>query len=180
MALKSRTYACEACDGQFTILKDDRDPPPAHCACCGAATGDDPEPILNFSRIGKAQHKTLDSVYRNLESSSAARAQEAADMQGCSVADMSMIKVTNMKDNLREGDTSFIAPSPAPVQTYSPPPSNIRPMDGSAGLATAQMIKTQQGGSIGHQVMGGLKQNHNMRASQMQRAGQMGAFSGKG
>lgn len=140
--------------------------------------GSEPEPILNFSRIGKAQHKTLDNVYRNLETSSAARAEEAAEMMGTSVLEQSNIKVTNMKDNLREGDTSFIAPAPAPIQTYSPPPSNVRPIDGSAGLATAQMVRGQ-GGSVGHSVIGGLKQNHAQRAHQMQRNGQMGAYAGK-
>lgn len=178
MALKSRTYACEACDGQFTILKDDRDPPPAHCACCGASTGDDPEPILNFSAIGKAKNKTPDTLYRKMEAASVERAQMAADMAGVPVSEMSALKMTNQKDNLRQGDTSFMAPSVPRPSGPPPMPSNVRPIDGQAGLATAQMIRSQ-GGSVGHGVMAGLKQSHNQRAAQMQRAGQMGSFSGK-
>lgn len=174
MALKSRTYACEACDGQFTILKDDRDPPPAHCACCGASTGDDPEPILNFSRIGKAANQSLDKTYRAMESASIGRAEQAASDLGVSVSEVSDIKMTNMRDNLREGDTSFIAPTPS-RQTGQ--------MTGGVSVATADQVAGLRGGpnkgpSPGTVTLDQLRPSHAARARQMARAGEQGRFNG--
>lgn len=180
---KSRTYACPFCENTFsflhTVTKGVEDSPPDYCVRCGAYVGPEQEPIPMFGTIGKAKNKSPDSVYRALESSSAARAQEAADMAGVPLSDMSHLKTTDMKDNLREGDTSAKVSAPS-VPTYTPPPpSNISPINSQAGLATANMIR-QSGGSVGQTVMDGLRKNHIQRSKSMERAGQMGAFAGNG
>jgi hypothetical protein len=111
----------------------------------------------------------MDRVYRQLEASSYARAEQAASMMNVPVSEMSNIKMTDMRDNLREGDIS--AKMPTPAATPSAPPQNL--MAGQAGLATAAMIKSQ-GGSVGQSVMDGFRKDHSMRAAQMMRNGEMG------
>jgi hypothetical protein len=54
--------------------------------------------------IGSAKTKATDSCYRELETSSAARAELAAQVAGVPVSEMSHLKVTNLKDNTREGE----------------------------------------------------------------------------
>lgn len=177
MPLKSRTYECPDCTGQFTLLLDDRDPLPTHCPLCGADVSQDAEPIPNFSRISRPQNQSYDNVYRAMESTSAARAKEAADIAGVPESEMSHLKVTNMGDSRYQGDTSFIPPSP-PQTRISQPVPNAPMMNGSAGLATASMIRSQ-GGSVGQSVMDKFRGDHTMRAKAMERAGNMGAFAAK-
>lgn len=178
--LKSRTFECPECAGQFTLLLTDEDPLPEFCPLpgCGQYVGANPEPIPNFSRVRNAKNQTMDNVYRGMEESSYARAQAAADLAGCDVSEMSALKITNMRDNLREGDVSYMAPTTASNVTkiHSPPPP-VAPMGGQVGLATSQLIR-QTGGAVGHGVMDKLKAGHQGRANAMQRAGQMGSHSG--
>lgn len=56
--------------------------------------------------------KSENQVYRQLESSSEYRMEQAAKMLGCSSAELSSMKLTNMKDNVKSGESSHI-PSPA-------------------------------------------------------------------
>ena len=56
--------------------------------------------------IGSAKTKATDSCYRELETSSAARAEAAAHFAGVPVSEMSHLKVTNLKDNTREGEVA--------------------------------------------------------------------------
>lgn len=175
MALKSRTWACPDCDGQFTTIMDDREGPPKFCQLCGSDMSADSEPVPNFSRISKPQNQTMDKVYRGMEAASYARAEEAASMLNVPVSEVSNIRMTDMKDNLREGDIS--AKIPTPTMAPSQPPPNL--MGGSQGLATAAMIKSQ-GGSVGQSVMDGFRQSHHQRASQMMRMGEMGRVKAEG
>lgn len=175
---KNRTFGCPECEGEFTVFMADGEAYPRHCLLCGAYVGADPEPIPYFSRVGKATDGSHDKIYRAMEDASIGRAEQAAEMMGTSVAEQSNIKITNMSDSRKEGDVSYMAPAPTPIQSFGQTPSNIAAMGGAQGLATANMIK-QGGGSVGHKVMDGFKQSHHQRAASMQRNGQMGSFSGK-
>lgn len=172
--MKSRTWACPDCDGQFTTVMDDRDGPPKFCTLCGNDMAADIEAIPNFSRIGKAVNQSQDKVFRQMESASIARAEEAAEVAGVPVSEMSHLKLTNQKDNLREGDTSFITPQmPAPS-------ANVNALPNSAGATMAAQMRQSGQGGAGHKVMDMLKgaggMNHSQRARAMQKAGQMGTF----
>ena len=56
--------------------------------------------------IGSARTKRTDASYRELETSSANRAQMAADMLGVPASEMSHLKVTNLRDNTRPGEVA--------------------------------------------------------------------------
>ena len=88
-------------------------PLPERCplAGCGyVAKKRDPEVdddgviVIAAPFIGSAKTKATDGCYRELEKSSEVRAQMAADMAGVPVSEMSHLKVTNIRDNTREGE----------------------------------------------------------------------------
>src|ERR1700675_2269650 len=93
-----RTYACEECSKQFEIMQDRDDGAPRFCVHCGAEFDAEAEPIPGTHRIGgSAIARSTDSTYRQFEESSAARAAEL---------DAPALKITNLGDNLREGDVA--------------------------------------------------------------------------
>ena len=183
MALKSRTFACPDCEGQFTVLLDDRDPLPNFCQVCGNDMTGDPTVVPFFSRVGKAENQTLDRTYRQIESSSAERAQMAADMQGVPVSEMANIRVTDMKDNIREGESSYIAP---PSQEQAIMRGGIAPVTTSdiAQLRAAQApqgpakpnLLGNMGPSPGSMTLNKIRPNHSQRVAQLSRAGCEGVY----
>jgi hypothetical protein len=64
--------------------------------------------VISAPFIGSAKTKATDGCYRQLEESSAARAEAAAHFAGVPVSEMSHLKVTNLKDNTREGEVAAI------------------------------------------------------------------------
>ncbi len=83
---------------------------PQFCPLCGFTMGcdrADDDIVIPFIRSEK--FKSSDSVYRDMEKASERRAEMAAEMAGTSVEDMSVLKITDMKDNTREGEIA--APS---------------------------------------------------------------------
>lgn len=98
-----RTYGCPECEQQFSFLHMNRDEPaPEHCPKCGSYMGDEPQPIPTSFNIGTWKGKTVDKTYRQIEEASEIRAELSGDPNQ---------KITNLKDNLREGDVAAIAPS---------------------------------------------------------------------
>lgn len=113
MAYKFRTYACsgpeqdEAEEHTFTVMLDG-DEHPKFCNVCGAPVGGVEEAIPGTKAIGgSAILQAVDGTYRMLEETSAARAKMVGQPN---------IKITNLKDRLREGD---VAAMPLPANTVS-------------------------------------------------------------
>lgn len=82
---------------------------PRFCPLCGYDTSIDhmPEvaaPALKTAAITKA----ADATYRAMEEGSIHRAKVAAEMLGVPEHEMSDLKITNLKDNQREGDVAAI------------------------------------------------------------------------
>ncbi len=93
-----RTYRCLDCEGDIEIIQDSADGPPKFCQHCGSEFEGDAEPVPGTHAIGgSAIARSTDSTYRQLEESSAARAAEL---------DAPHLKITNLNDNLREGDVA--------------------------------------------------------------------------
>lgn len=106
----TRTYGCPDCGNTFSFLHLNADePPPDYCAKCGSFMGDDPTPLPAAPAIIGPKAKSIDETYRQLEESSAARAEAAGDPS---------LKITDLKDNLREGDVAAVAPN-NPVTQYA-------------------------------------------------------------
>jgi len=63
--------------------------------------------VMPFIR-SSARVKAVDQVYRDMEKGSEIRAQQAAELVGASVSDMSALKITDLKDNQRQGDIAAV------------------------------------------------------------------------
>ena len=111
-----RQYRCPDCKGLFLIEIENRNrktPPPDDCPLCHG-TGERDRTAETTPReveapylpIGKS--KIADGYYRAQEEASGHRAQMAAAMGGGDVSDYSDMKITNMRDNMREGDIAAI------------------------------------------------------------------------
>lgn len=178
MKLKSRSFECPDCEGVFTVLMEDTDPFPSFCQCCGTSMTDAPIMLPSTFRVGDWRNKTQDKVFRQMEASSIQRAKDAADMAGVPESEMAHLKITDMKDNLRTGDTSFVAPK-SQVPMPSVPAQNIPLVAQSAGQATARLAMTQgaEAGPHGNMARERIVKGHAMRQAVVQRNGQEGAYS---
>jgi len=107
-----RVYQCGSCDRKFRFLHHPSDaPPPDRCPLCGSPT--DGEPVFNpeAPALGGVASIAVDQVYRSMEASSQARMEMAAEVGGGSASDYSALKLTDMADHVREGDTTYKMPS---------------------------------------------------------------------
>lgn len=189
-----RTYECPHCTKCFDFLHHPNDePPPSFCPLCGSdvsgrkkkkqATKVDrirspAKPIPSGGRPGVAS-QSADGLYRRMESASDQRMQEAADILGVDKSSLSDMKMTNMRDNLRPGDTSHHAPTPAASIM-----GGVANVDGvSVGQMSfqqnAQAVEYARSVSVGPEAATGkqfrdrLVSGHQMRANQIARAGQL-------
>ena len=118
----------------------EQDPLPRYCGICGydsqADAGTD-----NFSAMPSAPHiaksigKAGDMTYRQMEWQSEERIRAAAEMSGAPESDFADMKITDMKDNLREGDIAAVAPPPSEVSKLM----DAKPAD--FGFAGAQAVR---------------------------------------
>lgn len=79
---------------------------PKECPSCGTEMvepeGDDS--VVVMPAFLSARTRKIDGVYRDMEQKSENRMEHAAHLAGTSTSEMSDLKVTNLRDNLREGD----------------------------------------------------------------------------
>lgn len=99
---------CPDCGDTYTVrIKDDSELP-NFCPKCGSFVGpDDPSFVPTQMNIGTIKGKVVDQTYRQVEASSLVRAEMAGDPS---------LKITNMRDNLREGDVAAMPVNNAVTQ----------------------------------------------------------------
>lgn len=112
-----RSYKCPDCAGVFEFLHHPQnEPPPSHCPLCGADVSGAKKKrktrlevkITKAPAIKGVASRSVDGLYRGMENAAEQRRQEAAALLGVDVRSLSGMKMTNMKDNLREGDMSYM------------------------------------------------------------------------
>jgi hypothetical protein len=108
--LKSISFLCPACTNTFKTIQDREDPPPRFCPFCGYDSEGDELMTESVAapHIGRPIKGIVDGQYRAMEQGSIDRANMAMDEFGLDTAAANEMKITNQKDGLREGDTSFI------------------------------------------------------------------------
>lgn len=77
---------------------------PRFCPLCSYDTSMDDNPEVAAPHIGTLKGKSGDQVYRQMEQASERRVEAAAEMAGVDKSEMSSLKITNLRDNLRTGD----------------------------------------------------------------------------
>jgi hypothetical protein len=102
--LMSFSIRCPYCRGKFPW--NPVQGMPEFCALCGEHVGhdDDSDDVTMPFIRSNGKSASIDKVYRDMEKGSEVRARAAAELAGTSVADMSDLKITNMRDNQRQGD----------------------------------------------------------------------------
>lgn len=82
---------------------------PEQCPLCKAMMEElSPDNVIAIPAFLSAKTRSVDKVYRDTEAASIHRMEQAAAVAGCDVSEMSALKVTNMRDNLREGDIAHV------------------------------------------------------------------------
>lgn len=125
--------------------------------------------------ISKPQNQSLDKTYRSMEAASYARAEEAASMLDVPVSEVSSIRMTDMKDNVRAGETSAVLPPPPKaIPTAAPMTAN------TVGAATAAMTRQGPLAGAGNSFLDTkIRRSHASTAASVQRNGQQGSYSGR-
>lgn len=115
---------------------------PDFCPRCQAYVGVDPNFVPSRLNIGgSALAKSAEATYRALEQSSEVRAEMAGDPS---------LKITNMRDNLREGDVAAIMPQPSKTYRDAVAGMDYNPWSGGIGVDTNQALAlAKQGGMSG-------------------------------
>lgn len=84
-------------------------PDPRYCPLCQADLGEPPaDNVIAIPAFLSAKTKQGDANYRQAESASIVRAEKAAKMAGCDVADMSALKITDMRSTKRAGEVAAV------------------------------------------------------------------------
>jgi hypothetical protein len=84
---------------------------PEHCPKCKQFIGTDrADDDIQMPSIRTMRTKIIDSTYTQMEKGSEFRANVAAEMAGVPVSEMSSLKITDMKDGMREGDIAVKEP----------------------------------------------------------------------
>lgn len=112
-----RKLKCSECGNIITWehpRKNDPTPDDLECVFCAGK----PAPKIPFRgspavRTGKRDHITqsVDGMYKQMEDGSVARMEAAAQQFGGDPSDYASLKITDMNDNMREGDIAAKTPS---------------------------------------------------------------------
>jgi hypothetical protein len=136
---------CNACSHRIPWKPTDK--APMECPKCWASFGeerDDSDVVMPFIRSPKTTQN--DKLYRDMEKGSETRMQIAAEQTGAPIAEMSAMKMTDMKDNLREGDISAkLVPDANDGKYFQPGSNGAEYMAGNAQGAVTVNGVTQMG-----------------------------------
>lgn len=147
---KQRRYKCPECEGVFSYLHHpnvDEDPAPRFCPLCGFdSLLDKPHDQPNgYTTEVTAPHiqksaivKGADYTYRAMEEASEANMHAAAEAAGVDVSEMRSLKITDMKDGLREGDVAAMPVNPSSQAIEAAPGAfGFQPAQQGAGFAAS-------------------------------------------
>ena len=130
---------------------------PDNCPICHEYIGSDGKDDVAAPSISTFRGKNPDRLYRDMEAKSEYRAQQAAEMAGMSSADVSHLRMTDMKDGMRQGDTAFstnLTPQQLEMSSQMTP-------DRSIGMQAAQFTKVGPSPRAGFGAIQTLRQTHN-------------------
>ena len=169
-------YQCGECGGKFRWLLGE--PEPLFCPLCSAYVGEDTPPdfVPKAPLIAKLGNTVPDKVFRDMEKGSIERADQAHEIGGGDRADYNNLHITNLKDNLKEGEIAAVTPPPNPVQRFMQ--LNPTAPVGIQGAATAQgyaaMAHTGPFPYAGAKAIGRIQEVHNQVVRSVQARGEQG------
>ena len=131
---------------------------PDFCPLCRSRLTNEVEEIC-MPFISSARAKSPDQVYRQMEAGSEVRAQAAADMLGVSIADVSDLKITNLKDNTHEGEMAHVPVVNAVSQMMDATPG-LTGFQPSSGVEFSGAVQTGPLPNTGARFQTKLRQMH--------------------
>ena len=135
-------------------------PVPRFCAVCGYdSQGKVHQRALTAPHIQKPVKKATDDVYRGMEQGSEFRAQMAQEVHGLDAAEAAAMKITNMRDDARAGESSEIQVSNAVTQVMAAAPS-ITGFQGANGLGYSGAVATGPAPNAGAHAQAALRRQH--------------------
>ena len=96
---------CPRCRGRFPFDATKGFPDRCPLPGCDYVAPERDNTVIPMPSLRSASMGANDKVYRDMEKGSEVRAQMAAEAAGVPVSEMSNLKITNMRDNVREGET---------------------------------------------------------------------------
>lgn len=180
-----QSYKCPDCEGTFEFLHHPQDePPPSHCPLCGAnVSGKEQkkrrsrlEPkITKAPSIKGVASRSVDGLYRQMEGAAEQRIQDAASLLGVDARSLNNMKMTNMKDNLREGDMSYMPAAATKIQGMAvdiPHPTAAgRSLGAAFGMQGAEMQLPGKPSTELQNMMSSTFANHQSRVQATVAAG---------
>lgn len=133
-----RTYLCPNCSARLAYDHHpsiEADPCPTECPKCHYDSQQAMPQALSMPHIATGTAKNVDGYYKATEEGADHRATMAQEMFGLDKAEANVMRITDMKDGMREGDTADV-----PVQ--------------NAVTQTMQQVNQIQPGMMGHTPQG--------------------------
>lgn len=150
---------CPSCRGSFAWSP--KEGMPDLCALCGEKVGHDTDDDIVFCPAIRTNAKTrsVDDVYRQMEAGSITRAQIAASMTNSPVSEMSSLKITNMRDNQKQGDTAVTLQSSPVTELMAAAPQQFG-FQGGNGLGFSGPVSTGPHPNAGARMRTALQNMH--------------------
>lgn len=109
--------------------------------------------------LSSPKNRSVDQVYRQMETGSEFRAQAAAEMTGASKEEMSGLKITNLKTGQKQGDIAMPAVNNAVSQMVEAPKSPFG-FQGSNGLGFSGPVASGAFANAGAKFQSVLRNSH--------------------
>ena len=141
-------------------------PFPKVCPLCAEEIGiPDRGEVIQMPSLRSARTKATDKTYRDIEVGSEVRVDRAAELTGSTKEDMAALKITNMNDNMRQGDIASMEMKQADaalarLQSQSPIPIGFQQngAEFSSGISTGAV-------ALNGKITTGIEPNAGARAA---------------
>lgn len=165
-----RRYQCPSCLHEFPYDHHpsiEADPCPRYCARCGFDSQGEFDAALVMPHIGRQIRNIVDDQHRAMEDGAAFRAEMAREQFGLDQDQANAMKMTNMKDGLREGDTSDMPVSNDITRVMDAAPQGMFGFQGAAGVGYSGAVSEGQYPNAGARAMQVVRAQHGQRAAQV-------------
>ena len=111
MSLIARTFECPKCLHRWEVIEPRDSAPPKFCVECGARFAKTLLAVPGTHSIGGSRVvKAVDDTYQRLERAGEAR-MRLAERDGVPASQARQLKITNLKDNVRDGEVGAVRPT---------------------------------------------------------------------
>jgi len=164
-----KTYECPSCTKSFELFHMSNDePPPRYCIHCAYDTEEGASLVepLSAPRIAKSIGKATDAVYRAEEEGSNFRADYAQQVMGLDKEAADTMRITNMRDNTRPGETAAIPIVNPVTQFMDANPGSAGFQGGATDYAKySQDVRTGPAPNAGRRAQIDVRKHHQQATS---------------